>query len=177
MMDNHEIDVKPVLHITTDAIGEPGKRVFYIQAQSDEETLTILVEKIQIQTLAIGVEQFLTELNERFPDLGQAESDYQEDEMHIAPPVDPLFRAGELGLAYEQDGDFLILVARENLSEEVSLEDAKMVRFWCSRTQLRKMCRWGMEVVGKGRKICPLCGEPMESEEHFCVKKNGHKNK
>ena len=176
-MENNEIDIKPITHITTDAIGEPGKRVFYIQAQSEQETLTILVEKIQIQTLAIGVEQFLTELHERFPDLDQAESDYEENEMHITPPVDPLFRAGELGLAYEQEDDFLILVARENLSEEVSLEEAKMVRFWCSRTQLRKMCRWGMEVVGKGRKICPLCGEPMESDEHFCVKKNGHKNK
>jgi uncharacterized repeat protein (TIGR03847 family) len=176
-MENHEIDVKPILHITTDAIGEPGKRVFYIQAKSENETITILVEKIQIQTLAIGVEQFLTELHERFPDLAQAESDYTEEEMRIVPPVDPMFRAGELGLAYEQDEDNLILVARENLSEEVALEDARMVRFWCSRSQLRKMCRWGMEVVGKGRKICPLCGEPIESDEHFCVKKNGHKNK
>ena len=176
-MENHEIDVKPVLHITTDAIGEPGKRVFYVQAKSEDETITILVEKIQIQTLAIGVEQFLTELQERFPDLEQAESDFVEEEMRIIPPVDPLFRAGELGLAYEQEEDNLILVARENLSEDVPLEEARMIRFWCSRTQLRTMCRWGMEVVGKGRKICPLCGEPMESEEHFCVKKNGHKNK
>ena len=176
-MENHEIDIKPVLHITTDAIGEPGKRVFYIQAKSENETITILVEKIQIQTLAIGVEQFLTELHERFPDLEQAESDFVEEEMRINPPVDPLFRAGELGLAYEQEEDNLILVARENLSEDVPLEEARMLRFWCNRTQLRRMCRWGMEVVGKGRKICPLCGEPMESEEHFCVKKNGHKNK
>ena len=176
-MENHEIDINPVSHITTDAIGEPGKRVFYIQAISENETTTILVEKIQIQTLAIGVEQFLTELNERFPDLEQAESDFVEEEMRITPPVDPLFRAGELGLAYEQEEDNLILVARENLSEDVPLEEARMIRFWCSRTQLRTMCRWGMEVVGKGRKICPLCGEPMESEEHFCVKKNGHKNK
>ncbi|MBI9048010.1 MAG: DUF3090 family protein [Anaerolineaceae bacterium] len=176
-MENREIDLKPITHITTDAIGEPGMRVFYVQAQSEDETTTVLVEKIQIQTLAIGVEQFLTELTERFPDLPVAESDYDESDMHIQPPVDPLFRAGELGLAYEQEGDFLILVARENLSEDIPLEESRLIRFWCSRTQLRTMCRWGMEVVGKGRKTCPLCGEAMESEEHFCVKKNGHKNK
>lgn len=176
-MEEKELDLKPVLHITTDAIGEPGKRVFYIQARGEEQTITLLVEKIQIQTLAIGVEQFITELIQRFPELEEAESDYTEEDMHIHPPVDPLFRAGELGLAYEQDGDYLILVARENMTEEMDVEDMHLVRFWCSRSQLRTMCRWGMDVVGQGRKICPLCGEPMEGEEHFCVKKNGHKNK
>jgi uncharacterized repeat protein (TIGR03847 family) len=176
-METNEIDVKPVLHITVDAIGEPGKRVFYIQARGEDHTITLLVEKIQIQTLAVGVEQFIIELSQRFPDLPEIVSDYDETEMQIHPPVDPLFRTGELGLAYEQEGDFLILVARENLAEEMPVEQARLVRFWCSRAQLRNMVRWGMEVVGKGRKICPLCNEPMEGDTHFCVKKNGHKNK
>jgi uncharacterized repeat protein (TIGR03847 family) len=176
-METQEIDLKPVLHITVDAIGEPGKRVFYIQARGEDETITLLVEKIQIQTLAIGVEQFIIELAQRFPDLPEIVSDYDEVEMHIQPPVDPLFRTGELGLAYEQDGDYLILVARENLAEDMPEDEARLIRFWCSRSQMRNMVRWGVEVVGKGRKVCPLCNEPIESEPHFCVKKNGHKNK
>jgi uncharacterized repeat protein (TIGR03847 family) len=176
-MENQEIDLKPVLHITADAIGEPGKRVFYIQARGEDQTITLLVEKIQIQTLAIGVEQFITELIQRFPELPDADSDYTEEEMHILPPVDPLFRTGELGLAYEQEGDYLILVARENMTEGMEISETRLIRFWCSRSQLRTMCRWGMEVVGQGRKVCLLCGEPIEAEPHFCVKKNGHKNK
>ena len=65
--------------------------------------------------------------------------------------------------------------AREVLNDERTEEDAGVVRYWCSRSQLRAMCLWGLEVVSRGRPLCPQCGEPMESEEdHFCPKKNGH---
>ena len=57
-----EMDIRPVTHITTDAIGQPGKRVFYLQGWQEERTITLIVEKIQIQSLAVGYEQFLAEL-------------------------------------------------------------------------------------------------------------------
>jgi len=171
-----EIDFDPVTHITTDAIGKPGQRVFYIQAWSGERTITLLVEKAQIQTLAMGVEQFLGEINQRFPDLPPASQEYNEVIMHIQPPVDPLFRVGEIGLAYDQDRDLAVLVMREILAEEKTEEEANAVRFWCTRSQLLAMSRWGLEVAGRGRPICPYCGQPMEPEGHFCPKKNGHKH-
>jgi uncharacterized repeat protein (TIGR03847 family) len=171
-----EIDVDPVIHITTDAIGKPGQRVFYIQAWQADRTITLIVEKVQIQTLAIGVEQFLSEIKERFPDLTEASSDFDDTKMRIQPPVDPLFRVGELGLAYDSDRDMLVLVAREIVTDEQNPEDTSVVRFWCTRSQLRAMTRWGLEVSGKGRPICPYCGEPMEPEGHFCPKRNGHKH-
>ncbi|MDX1437615.1 MAG: DUF3090 domain-containing protein [Anaerolineales bacterium] len=174
-MDRIEFDINPVDHITTDAIGPPGKRVFYIQGWSSSQTSTVIVEKFQIQSLAIGAEQFLAELGEKFPQLNDAEGDYQEEKMHIHPPVDPLFRVGDLGLGYDQDNDRVVLVAREVLNDQRTEEEAGVVRYWCSRSQLRAMCLWGLEVVSRGRPLCPQCGEPMESEEeHFCPKKNGH---
>ena len=175
-MPAKEIDVDPVVHITTDAIGKPGQRVFYIQAWQENRTVSLLVEKVQIQTLALGVEQFLKEIKERFPELPEASSDFDEDKMHIVPPVDPLFRVGELGLAYDADRDLLVLVAREVAASDQEEEDSDVVRFWCSRAQVRAMCRWGLEVSGRGRPICPFCGEPMEPEGHFCPKRNGHKH-
>jgi len=175
-MPKIEIDLNPVTHITVDAIGQPGKRVFYIQGWQNERTVTLIVEKIQIQSLAIGLEQFLAEIHEKFPDLPQDSADYMEDQMHIHPPVDPLFRAGEFGLGYESDQDLMVLVVRELLPEDVDPEEAGSVRFWCTRSQLRAMSRWGMEVANRGRPICPQCGEPMDPEGHFCPKKNGHKH-
>lgn len=175
-MPGNEIDFGPVLHITTDAIGKPGQRVFYIQAWQEGRTLSVLVEKVQVQTLAIGVEQFLNEIKERFPDLPEASADFDEEKMHIVPPVDPIFRVGELGLAYDADRDLLVLVAREVAAGDQDPEEADVVRFWCSRAQVRAMCRWGLEVSGRGRPICPYCGEPMEPEGHFCPKRNGHKH-
>ncbi len=173
-MASQEIDLRPITHIMTDAIGPPGKRVFYIQGWQGDRTVTLIVEKIQIQSMGVGVEQFLEEVHERFPDLSEASAEYQEDKMHINPPVDPLFRVGEIGLAYDSDNDLVILVARELLSEEQDPEEGRVVRFWCSRSQIRAMSRWGMELASRGRPICPQCGEPMDPEGHFCPKRNGH---
>jgi len=185
-----EIDLQPVSHITTDAIGQPGKRVFYIQAWQGTRTVTLIVEKIQVQSLAVGLEQFLAELQQRYPDLPDAPGNFDEDRMRIRPPVDPLFRVGELGLGYDTDNDQIVLVAREAVNEEQpdteetqesapeaeNAEEGRVVRFWCTRSQLRAMCHWGMEVASRGRPICPQCGEPMDPQGHFCPKKNGHKH-
>jgi uncharacterized repeat protein (TIGR03847 family) len=175
-MPGEEIDLQPVTHITTDAIGQPGKRVFYIQGWQGTRTISLIAEKIQIQSLAIGLEQFLAEISQRFPDLDEASGDFDEDQMHILPPVDPLFRVGELGLGYDAESDMVVLVAREIQAEEDEPEQARVVRFWCTRAQIRAMCRWGMEVASRGRALCPQCGEPMDPEGHFCPKRNGHKH-
>jgi len=175
-MARTELELDPVDHITTDAIGKPGQRVFYIQGQQDDQVVTLLIEKVQVQSMATGVDQFLEELNTRFESLTPASQDYDESKMHILPPVDPLFRIGEMGLAYDSERDLACLVAHEIISEEASEEEAGIVRFWCTRSQLRAMCAWGSELVSRGRAICPQCGEPMDPEGHFCPKKNGHKH-
>jgi uncharacterized repeat protein (TIGR03847 family) len=171
------MDVNPVVHITTDAIGQPGQRVFYIQALTADNTVTVIVEKVQIQTLALGVEDFLSEVAQRYPDLAPVTPDYDETRMHIEPPVDPLFRVGELGLAYDADLDMAVLVVREIVNAETQTQDdVSVVRFWCTRAQLSAMGRWGLEVSGRGRPVCPLCGQPIEPDGHFCPKRNGHKH-
>lgn len=55
-MPRIEMDLNPVLHITADAIGQPGQRVFYIQGRTEDSVVTVIVEKVQIQTLALGIE-------------------------------------------------------------------------------------------------------------------------
>jgi len=192
-MPRIEIDLNPVTHITTDAIGQPGQRVFYIQGRTDDRVVTVIVEKVQIQTLALGVEDFLTEIQQRYPELAPVSPSFDETLMHIQPPVDPLFRVGELGLAYDADHDLAVLVVREiqtgetegegDVEGEGEGEDAQapeeetsVVRFWCTRSQLYAMGRWGLEVSGRGRPICPYCGQPMDPSGHFCPKRNGHKH-
>jgi uncharacterized repeat protein (TIGR03847 family) len=176
LMPRFEIDVDPVDHITADAIGKPGQRVFYIQAWQDQRTVTVLIEKFQLQSLSVGVEQFLAEVVRQAPELEDVSGDYIEEQMRINPPVDPLFRVGEVGLGFDKDRDRVVLQTRELLTEEEEPETAAVVRFWCTREQIRKMARWGAEVVTRGRPTCPQCGAPMEPEGHFCPKKNGHKH-
>ena len=173
-MPRFEYDVDPCDHITADAIGKPGQRVFYIQAFHAQRTYTVIIEKAQLHSLAIGIEQFLSQISTQNPTLPEAAGDYVEEVMRINPPVDPLFRIGEIGLGYDKDRDMVVLFVKEILTEEDDPETAAVIRFWATRTQARMMARWGAEVVSRGRPICPQCGQPEESEGHFCAKKNGH---
>ncbi len=180
-MSENEIDLQPVTHITMDAIGPAGQRVFFIQGWQDQKIVTVIVEKIQVQSLALGVEQFLAEVQQKFPDLPEAKADFVEEKMRIFPPVDPLFRVSELGLGYDSESDLVVLVAKELLPDQVDVDQeeasqGRVVRFWCTRSQIRAMSNWGIQVAARGRPICPLCGEPMEPTGHFCTKRNGHKH-
>jgi len=171
-MPRVEIEINPANRITTDAIGPPGKRVFYILAENDEQTVTLIAEKFQIQSLSAGIEQFLVEIAEKFPELQEASPDYDQNVMEIKPPVDPLFRLTDIGLGYNAGEDMVILVIHE-LMPDGSEEEPGIVRTWCTRSQLRALGHWGIEVANRGRPICPQCGQPEEPEGHFCVKKNG----
>ncbi len=173
-MPRFEIDVDPCDHLTADAIGKPGQRVFYLQAYQEQRTITIIIEKAQLLSLAIGIEQFLAQLSQQNPELDEASGDFVEDIMRISPPVDPLFRAGEIGLGYDKDRDRVVIFTKELLTEEADPESAAQVRFWATRTQLRMLARWGQDVASRGRPVCSQCGQPMEPEGHFCPKKNGH---
>ncbi|MCH7609905.1 MAG: DUF3090 domain-containing protein [Chloroflexi bacterium] len=167
-----ELELNPVSRITTGAVGPPGKRVFYLQARKDRELVTLIIEKHQVQSLAVGLEEFLDELSDRLPDLPEASADYNQDEMELEQPLDPIFRVGQIGLSYDEESDRLVLVARQLDSEG---QGSEVVRFWCTRSQLRAMCLWGIEVASQGRPICGNCGEPKDPEGHFCPKSNGHK--
>lgn len=108
-MAGNLLEVNPVGTITTGFIGQPGRRVFYLQAHGADEVVTVIVEKQQVEALASGIEQFLAELIEKFPDLPEASADYVASAMQLKVPVDPAFRVGQLGLGYEQDRDLLVL--------------------------------------------------------------------
>lgn len=175
-MSDQEIDLNPVLHVTTDAVGPPGNRVFYIQASDQNQMVTVIVEKQQVQSLAISVEEFLRDLKERQPDLPEAEPVYSEPDMQIKKPIDPLFRVGQLGLGYDEHRDLMLLIMREIQATEDEPEGGATLRIWCTRAQMRAMCHWGLEISGRGRPICGNCGEPIDPEGHFCPKRNGHKH-
>lgn len=172
-MAEKEIILNPVDFITTDAIGAPGKRVFYLQARKGQRILTLLIEKFQLQSIAVGIGQFMDELAKMYPDLPEAAGDYEEKTMHILPPVDPQFRVGDLGLSYHPEDDRVSMVIREMLTGNKQPEEAATVKLYCTRSQLKTLANWGLEVIKRGRRICPYCGEPEDPAGHVCPKKNG----
>ena len=189
-MTRINLSLDPVDHITVDAIGKPGNRVFYMQGRQGDQVVSLIIEKIQLQSLIAGVSEFLKEVLSKYPDRISTDVDLKEDAMRILPPVDPKFRVGDMGLAYDDERDLVCIIAREmdmfqneanEDDDEVEQEDIKKedegnaVRYWCTRGQLLTMAHWGAVVLERGRPICPQCLQPMEPEGHFCPKKNGHK--
>jgi uncharacterized repeat protein (TIGR03847 family) len=175
-MPRFEIDIDPCDHITADAIGVPGQRIFYLQAFQAARTVTVTIEKVQLQSLSVGIEQFLANLSQQDPNLPEASADFSDEQMRINPPLEPAFRAGEIGLGYDKDRDLVVIITREILLDGNDPEEAATIRFWCTRSQVRALARWSVEVVQRGRPICPQCGQPMEPEGHFCPKKNGSRH-
>ena len=83
---------------------------------------------------------------------------------------------GEMGLAYDAEADLVVLIAREVVPEGGNPDNVSVVRFWCTRVQLRAMCHWAIEISARGRPLCSQCGQPMDPEGHFCPKKNGNRH-
>jgi uncharacterized repeat protein (TIGR03847 family) len=173
------VDLGPVDRITADAVGEPGARVFYIQARAGRELVTLIVEKQQVQLLAASVLELLddTAAAEAPADVGP--------EMGLEEPLDPRWRAGRLSLGFDEDRDLFLLEVEEFRpeAEEMEPEDPRTllaegepetIRLLASSEQMLALSRHGAAVVARGRPTCQFCGNPMDPEGHVCPAMNGH---
>jgi uncharacterized repeat protein (TIGR03847 family) len=175
MPDAH-FEIRPVERITIGAVGQPGQRVFYLQVAGAGQVLTLLLEKEQVQMLALSIEQFLNDLQQRFPNLTEADTRYEEAEMQLEEPLEPVFQIGNMGLGYDEREDRLLFVLREAAETGAPKEDASEVSLWCTRDQLRRLSHWGVELARRGRPVCGNCGRPIDPGGHFCPRRNGHKH-
>lgn len=167
-------DLNPVDWITTDAIGEPGQRVFYIQARKDHRLVTVICEKGHVAALAAATEQVLLSLVDGDADEVADPDPVIDGGMDLEYPLDPVFRAGEVNLGYDRVSGKLVVIAYELMDEEDNAKPS-VARFWATLEQMRAFGMHGQKVVAAGRPRCAMCGEPIEPEGHFCPRRNGHR--
>jgi uncharacterized repeat protein (TIGR03847 family) len=172
-MPEFSYDFDPVDRITTGTVGQPGQRTFYLQARSGRQLVSLVVEKDQVSALATAVEQLLESLTEKNPLLSSSDDMIMFANMELEEPIEEAFRVGQIGLGYDEARDLLVLIAQEAGAGE-SGESLETVRMTFRREQGRSLAQHSHEVVARGRPRCPQCGEPMNPEGHFCIKKNGH---
>ena len=189
------MDLGPVDRITTDAIGEPGARVFYIQARAGVELVTVIVEKQQVQLLAASVLELLEDVPsaELATETGTGPAEATTGTaMALEEPIDPRWRAGRLSIGFDQDRDLFLLEVEEFRPdlEDVDEDDPRSVpgaevaaevgaepesiRIWASPAQMLALSRHGAEVAARGRPTCQFCGNPIDAEGHACPAMNGH---
>lgn len=166
--------------ITAGAVGEPGRRTFYLQARAEDRVVALLAEKGQVAGLADLAQQLLS----RF-DVVVTPDDLDTAHHQLVDGIEPLWRIGEMSLGASADGERFVLecaevllVDPEDLAElvEAALEDRATARFWLTRHQLVRLAAYAAFAVEAGsRERCRLCGRPIDpGEGHVCPASNGH---
>jgi uncharacterized repeat protein (TIGR03847 family) len=185
------IELDDVDGLGTGAVGEPGKRAFYIQARTPNAQLTVLVEKEQVALLATEAVAFLDRIADDFPELPLS---VPPTETELREPTVPLFRARLIGLGFDPERELVLLELRERAADdadegesgdgqeaedELAVVDAGLdddagyvARIYATRAQVRAMAARGAEAVTGGRPPCPLCELPMDPAGHKCPRWN-----
>lgn len=161
------IELNPADFVTIDTAGPPGQRTFFLQATQDDVLVTVIIEKMQAAALAVTADAVLEEI-------GRPSLELPIDQMELIEPFEPLFRAGQISLGYDQAQDRLVIVVQEVAPEE---REPFEIHIWITREQTAALARKATFVVESGRPTCPLCGEVLQpGERHVCVRGNGRKH-
>lgn len=167
-MTNPVYEFDPVTHITAGALGVPGQRIFYIQAERGLDRVTLLCEKEQVQALAEAIDEMAEKLEEEFKLARAPAAVVDEVKMTIKEPVDPLFRVGAMAIGYDANRDRVLLVAQEALAEDEE-RDPQEVRFFATREQMQTLSAYAKDMVQRGRST-----EQRVLQSEAYVRRNGH---
>lgn len=154
-------------HITADYVGEPGERIFYVQAVEDAEVVTVLVEKMQVSGLADLLTRLLAQVD------AEPARIWDIDDMRLREPLSPRWRAGAIAVGIDPQLGHFVIELTEFVAEEDDREP-QAVRVWIDEDRARVLAahaRWSVE---QGRPTCRLCGLPMDEDGHVCPRSNGH---
>lgn len=151
--------------LTVGAVGEPGQRLFVLQARHADQLVTLKVEKGQVAALAAHLGQLLEDL----PEPG-----HLPDDLELETPVEPEWIVGSLGSSWDDDLDRLLLLIEEAVPEGQE-EEAAEARIGLTREQMAALALRGAQLVTAGRPPCPLCGYPLDPRGHECPRTNGHR--
>ncbi len=169
-MSNYLHIFQPATILRVNAIGAPGERTFFLQGGDANELVTLLIEKVQVQMIAVGAIRIINQVEAEQFDFEKSLARYNESEMQLVMPVDPLFRVDEVALGYDQEKDlFLLQVAEDGVEEK-----RQQVMFWVTLDKLHGLALWALELANRGKP------EPPQQEKHsgngFRHSNNGHKH-
>jgi len=180
--------------ITSGAVGEPGRRTFYLQIRSGGKTVTIRCEKQQVATISAYLRRALSSLP-------VPEGQPPRTAMQLSEPFDEAFVLGAVALEFNTVADHFVLHLREfspdiaddaaegddwdddaepSIDEEAGTypfpgdegDVLSRVRAGMSRAQAAAFCDHTDRVVAAGRPNCVYCELPIDPDGHFCPRMN-----
>ncbi len=175
---------------TSGAIGEPGQRVFYLQARSGSQTVTIRCEKQQVATISAYLRRALA-------DLPTPEGQPPRELMRLNEPLDEEFILGAAALEFSTSAEHFVLYLKELTPPELTevVEDLEEIdfgseedeegddeiedvtegarlRLGLTAAQAMAFCENSDRIVSAGRPTCVYCERPIDADGHFCPRMN-----
>jgi uncharacterized repeat protein (TIGR03847 family) len=150
------------------SVGQPGDRTFYLQAASSGRVTSVVLEKFQVSLLAERIDELLDELLRRTggnPAIPAAAPAALRDDAPLDLPLTEEFRVGAIALAWDSDGDRVVIEAQEEseepvepLAEDVPPDGPGVLRVRLTPGAARAFAQRALQLVAAGRPPCPLCG-------------------
>ena len=162
-MASESFDFETVTRVTTGAIGEPGKRAFYLQVRTAAELVSLAIEKDQLRALTDRLQEVFSRvpvpLAGKLPD------------MTLEEPVAPIWRVGFMTLTYSQDEKAFEVSLVELVDEGA---EPATGHFQASLVQMQALAAQATALISAGRPPCPMCGGPIDHDGGVCPRLNGH---
>jgi uncharacterized repeat protein (TIGR03847 family) len=162
-MPSESFDYEQVTRVTAGAVGEPGKREFFLQVRAAGQLVSLALEKDQLRALTERLQEVFSRVP--VPSAGPL------PDMALEQPVTPRWRVGFMTLTYSQ----------EEKSFEVSLvelvdegEEPATGHFEAGLAQMQALATHAAALISAGRPPCPMCGGPIDHDGGVCPRLNGH---
>lgn len=163
--------------------------MFYLQARSGQQTVTVALEKEQVRILAERLDDLLDQLSD-----SGVPADVIPARPSVPPDVDPLdapiveeFRVGAMALGWDADAERLIIETHAVSDVETDVPDigddddaagyTETLRVRLTGRQARAFVVRARAVVSAGRPPCPFCSLPLEPAGHICPRANGYRRR
>ncbi len=165
------------------AIGEPGDRVFYLQARRGQQVVSFRCEKEQVGMLGRYLGQLAGAMGAPDP---------ERDIAGLIEPVVPEWIVGTISVGVDEASGVIQVTTEELAPEEIEVvvdedlteadidelleaEDeaaGAQARFTLRIAQAAAFAEAAEELVSAGRPPCRLCGRPIGAEGHACPRWN-----
>ncbi len=164
-------------------VGQPGDRTFYLQASGGGRTVSVALEKVQVQVLADRLGELLETARRGGSDVPVTAGKDLEDTAPLEVPLEEEFRVGSMGLAWDGERGRVVVEALAQAEAEAAeveplsddLEGPNALRVHLTAQAAGGFVARARRVVAAGRPPCPLCGLPLDPEGHICPRQNGHR--
>jgi uncharacterized repeat protein (TIGR03847 family) len=180
----HEFDWPDRVVVGT--VGLPGERTFYLQVRAGNRIVSIALEKQQSALLADSIDEILDQLmsTEGNPFSIPTNTPVElVDNEPLEQPVEEDFRTGTMTLGWDPSTVQIVIEAypiavvdEEDVAldpraavEAATVDPEQMLLLRIPVGTARAFAKRTHEVVGAGRPICPLCGDPIDPDGHDCV--------